>query len=82
MLVAFSPGNGRGWQYLLAKPTDGRNPPQSCTLRRRMRDEQPLPFRLLPIRVTFGPGTVRAAVGGWQLCRYRRRPPECSTDQA
>ena len=26
----------------------------------------------LPSPVTFGPGMVRAAVGGWQLWRYRR----------
>ena len=28
--------------------------------------------RVLPSPVTFGPGTVRAAVGGWHLWRYRR----------
>jgi hypothetical protein len=40
--------------------------------------------RAVTIRVTFGPGTVRAAVGGWHLWRYRRytRAPECSTDGA
>ena len=42
------------------------------------------PVGLLPVRVTFGPGSVRAAVGGWHLWRCVRpytRPPECSTDK-